>query len=121
MDLSRYSGFRRPPLLATISFFILSSGGWVKINVVYPEVSVCKEGSPALYLMRDPKPLESAGDRMEERLVLVHLRAGSGTDACVSGVHIIGFISARASHCHMFLNPHEAPSNTHELCRGYDP
>ena len=62
------------------------------------------EGFPALYLMRDPKPLESVGDRMEERLMLVHLRAGSGTDECVSGVHI-ACIEARAPHCHMFLNP----------------
>ena len=57
---------------------------------------------------------------MEERLVLVHLRAGSGTDACVSGVHI-GCIAAGAPYYHMFLNPHEAPSNAHELCCGYDP
>ena len=38
-------------------------------------------------------PLETARDRIEERLVLVYLRAGSGTDACVSGVHI-GCIAA---------------------------
>ena len=57
---------------------------------------------------------------MEQRLVLVHLRAGSGTDECVSGVHI-GFIAAVTLHRHMFLNPHEAPSNAHELCCGYDP
>ena len=44
---------------------------------------------------------------MEEQLVLVHFRAGSGTDACVSGAHI-GCIAA--PHCHMFLNPREAPS-----------
>ena len=57
---------------------------------------------------------------MEERLVLVHLRAGSGTDACVPGVHI-GCIAAGAPHCHMFLNPHETPSNAHEFCCGYYP
>ena len=56
---------------------------------------------------------------MEERLVLVHLRAGSETDAFVSGVHI-DCIAARAPYCHMFLNPHEAPSNAHQLCSGYD-
>ena len=50
---------------------------------VHPGVSVCGEGFPALYLMRDPKPFESAGERMDERLVLVHLRAGSGTDTYV--------------------------------------
>ena len=87
---------------------------------VHPEAPVCSEGFPAVYLMRDPKPLESAGDRMEERMVLVRLRAGSGTDTCVSGVHI-GCIAAGAPHCHMFLNPHETPSNAHELCCGYDP
>ena len=70
--------------------------------------------------MRDPKPLESAGDRMEERLVLVHLRAGYGTDECDSGVRI-DCIAAGVSHYHMFLDPHEAPSNIHELCCGYDP
>ena len=51
--------------------------------------------------------------------MLVHLRAGSGTDTCVSGVHF-GRIAAGAPHCHMFLNPHEAPSNAHEHCCGYD-
>ena len=58
---------------------------------------------------------------MEERLVLFHLlRAGSGTDAYVSGVHV-RCIAAGAPHCHRFLNPLEAPSNAHELCCGYDP
>ena len=57
---------------------------------------------------------------MEERLVLVHLRTGSGTDTCVSGVHI-GCIAAGAPHCHIFLNPHETSSNSHELSCGDDP
>ena len=55
---------------------------------VYPEVSVSTKGFPALYLIRDPKPLYIAGDRIEELLVPFHLCAGSGTDAFVSGVHI---------------------------------
>ena len=70
--------------------------------------------------MTDPKPLENAGDRIEERLVLVHLRAGSGIDACVSGVHI-GCIAAGVPRCYMFLDPRETPFNYHELCFGYDP
>ena len=70
--------------------------------------------------MRNPNPLESAGDRMEERLALVHPRAGPATDAWVSGVHI-GCIAAGALHCRMFLDPHDAPSNAHELCCRYDP
>ena len=57
---------------------------------------------------------------MKEQLVLVHLRVGSGTDTCVSGVHI-GCIAAGAPQCHMSFNPHEMPSNAHELCCGYDP
>ena len=81
---------------------------------VYPEFSVCSEEFPDLYLTRDPKPLESAGDRMEERLVLVYLSAGSRTDTCVSGVHI-GCIAAGTPHCHLLLDPYEAPSHTHEL------
>ena len=61
-------------------------------------------------------------DRMEEQLVLVHLRAGSGTDgsgtdACGSVVHI-GCIAAEAPYCHMFFNPHEAPSNAHDSVPG---
>ena len=76
---------------------------------VHSEVSVCSQGFSALYLMRDPQPLESAGDFMEKRLVLVYLRAGSRTDACVSGVHI-SCIAAGAPHSHILLNPHEAPS-----------
>ena len=82
MDLSRYSGFGA---LATSS----------PNDDLHPEVSVCSEGFPALYLMKDFKLLESAGDRMEARLVLVHLHAGSGTGACVSRVHI-GCIAAAA-------------------------
>ena len=57
---------------------------------------------------------------MEERLVLLHLLAGSGTDACESGAHI-GRIAAGALRCQMFLNPYEAPSNAHKLCCAYDP
>ena len=71
------------------------------------EVFVCGEGFPAFCLKRNPKPLESAGDRTEEKLVLAHLRADSGADGCVSGVHI-GCIAAGAPHCHMFLNLHKA-------------
>ena len=70
--------------------------------------------------MRDPESLGSAGECMEERLVLVHLRAGSGADACVSGAHI-GGIAAGVPHRNMFLNPSEKSFNAHELCRGYDP
>ena len=65
---------------------------------VHPEAPVCSEGFPAVYLMRDPKPLESAGDRMEELLVLVHLRAGSGTDTCVSGVHVSASVALQQGH-----------------------
>ena len=52
--------------------------------------------------------------------MLVHLRAASGTDVFVSGVHM-GCIAAGAPHCHMFLNAHEASSNSHELFCAYDP
>ena len=97
MGLSRYSGIRV----------------WAVPKTSFPtddvdlEVFVCGEGFPAFCLKRNPKPLESAGDRTEEKLVLAHLRADSGADGCVSGVHI-GCIAAGAPHCHMFLNLHKA-------------
>ena len=81
---------------------------------VIPEVYAYSEGFPAIYLMTDSKPLESEGYRMGGRLVLVHLRASSGTDTCVSGAHI-GCIAAGAPHCHMLLNRHETPSIAHTM------
>ena len=44
---------------------------------------------------------------MEKRLVLVHLPPGSGTDACVSSVHV-DCTTAGTPHCHVFLIPHQA-------------
>ena len=75
-------------------------------------MSICRFLS-AMKVVRNPKSLQRAGDEVEERLVLVHLRPGSGAGACVSGVHV-NCISAGAPRRHMFLNPHEAPSNSHE-------
>lgn len=43
----------------------------------------------------------------------------SGTDACEAGVRV-DCIAAGAHHCHVSLNPHEAPSNARELYRGYN-
>ena len=56
---------------------------------VHPQIPVRREGFTALNLVRNPKSLQCAGDRVEKRLVLVqlhvlvHLHPGSGTDACV--------------------------------------
>ena len=73
----------------------------------HPQIPVRREGSPALNLVRNPQSLQRAGGHVEKRLVLVHLFPGSGTDACVSGVHA-DCIAAGVPHCHVF-NPHEAP------------
>ena len=81
---------------------------------VHPQIPVRREVFPALHLVRNPKSLQSAGDRVEKRVVLVHVRHGSGADACVSGVHV-ACIAAGAPRCRVFFNPHEAPSNPHEL------
>lgn len=56
--------------------------------------------------------LRCAGDCAEIQLALVRLRPGSGIDACVSGIHV-DCIAAEAPRCHVFLNPLEAPSNSH--------
>ena len=45
---------------------------------VHPQIPLRCEGFPALNLVRNPKSLQRAGDRVEKRLVLVHLRPGSG-------------------------------------------
>ena len=81
---------------------------------VHPQIPVHHEGFPALNLVKNPKSLQRAGDRVDTRLVLVHLCPGYGEDVCVSGVHV-DCIAAGAPTCHVFLNPHEAPSISHEF------
>ena len=49
--------------------------------------------------------------------MLVHLRHGSETDACVPGAHV-DCITAGGPHRRVPLDPYEAPSHAHELfCR----
>ena len=86
---------------------------------VHPQVSVCMERFAALYLVWIPEPLQRADDRVEKWLVLVHLRLGSGTNACVPGAHV-DCIAAGAPHCHVLVNPCEVPSHVHKLCCRYD-
>ena len=45
---------------------------------------------------------------MSDKLVLVHVRPGSGTDACVPGVHV-DCIAAGTPHCHALVEPYKAP------------
>ena len=71
---------------------------------VYPQVPVCSERFAALHLVWDSESLQCAGDCMEKWLVLVHLRLGPWTDACVPGVHV-HCIAAGAPHCHVPLIP----------------
>ena len=54
---------------------------------VHPQVPVCREWFLAINLVNISEPLRRAGDRLEKRLVLIHLRPGSGTGAFVSGVY----------------------------------
>ena len=86
---------------------------------VHPQVPFCSEGFAALHLVWNSEPLQHARDFMEKWLVLVHLRPGSGTDACVPGVHL-DCIAAGAPYCHVLLDPYETPSYGYELCCGYD-
>ena len=86
---------------------------------VHPQVPVCSEGFTALHLVWNSESLQRARDRVEKWLVLVHLRPGSGTDACVPGVHV-DCIATRARHYNVLLDPYEAPSHTHELWCRYD-
>lgn len=51
-------------------------------------------------------------------MVLVHLRAVSGTDACAPGIRV-DRIAAGTPHSGVLLNPHETPSQAHELIK-YD-
>ena len=53
---------------------------------VHPQVPIFSERLAALHLVWNSDPLQHAGARMEKWLALVHLRPGSGTDACVPGV-----------------------------------
>ena len=86
---------------------------------VHPQVPVCSEGFTALHLVWNSESLQRARDRVEKWLVLVHLRPGSGTDACVPGVHV-DCTAAGAPLCYVLLKPYEASSNVHELCCRYD-
>ena len=76
---------------------------------VHPQVFVCSERFAALHLVWNSEPLNRAGYCVEKWLVLVHMRPGYGTDACVPGVHV-DCIAAGAPHGHVLLNPYEAPS-----------
>ena len=71
---------------------------------VHRQIPIGREGFSVPNLVRNPKSLQRAGDRVEERLVLVHLRPGSGAGACVSGVHV-DCVAAGAPHCHVFIQP----------------
>ena len=55
---------------------------------VHPQVPVRREELRAFNLVENPKPLERAGDRVEERLVLVCLLSRSETDVCKTRVHV---------------------------------
>ena len=48
---------------------------------IHPQIPVRREGFPALNLVRNPESLQREGDRVEQRLVLVHLCLGSETEA----------------------------------------
>lgn len=65
---------------------------------VHPQVPVCREIFPAFNLARSLGSLRHAGDRVGKRLVLVHMRPGSWTGACVSGVRV-DCIAAGMPHC----------------------
>ena len=81
---------------------------------VYPQVPACSERFAALHVVWDSEPLQYAGDRIEKWLALVHLRLGSGSDACAPGVNV-HCIAAGASHCHVLLIPirrHPMPTNS---------
>ena len=56
---------------------------------IHPQVPFRCERFTALHLVWNSEPLQSAGDRVEKWLVLVHLRSSSGTDACVPGATLI--------------------------------
>ena len=81
---------------------------------VHPEVPIRREGLPTFDLVRDLKPFECPGGRVEKRLVLADLRLGSGAVACVLCVHV-DCITAEAPRGHVFLNPHQASAYPHEL------
>ena len=75
-------------------------------HVVPPQIPIRRKWFPALDLVRNPNSIQRAGDRVEKRLVLVHLRPGSAAEAGVS-VHV-DCIAVGAPHCYVILNPHKA-------------
>ena len=75
---------------------------------------------PRSLLDEGPQATRECGRSHGGAVGAVNLSAGSGTDACASGVHN-GCIAARVPHRHTFINPHKTPSNAHEICFGYTP
>lgn len=69
----------------------------------HAQAPVFRRWFPALNLVDRPETLQRAGDYVEKRMVLGHLRPGSVTNSCVSGVHV-DCIAAGPPHCHVFLN-----------------
>ena len=46
------------------------------------------KGAPLFHLMADGYPFQEAGGRVDQRLVLVYLRAGTMAQTCMSGVGV---------------------------------
>lgn len=84
----------------------------------HAQVPVFRRWFPALHLVNRPEPLQRAGDYIEKRMVLDHLRPGSVMNSCVPGVHV-DCIAAGPPHCPVLLNPDIVSSNAHDLRCGY--
>lgn len=83
-------------------------------NDAHSQVPVRRKGLLVFNLVNNHKSLKRAEYHVEKRSVLIFWLSYSETNAFVSRVRV-DCIAAGARHRRVYLNPHAAPSNAHDI------